>query len=86
MTASTTNAPVRVEVKFFGGGGHRGRFATIGQATAWLATDAFTARAHRVRSVVIVAPRPAPDSEDQAQAQPSPASRWRERVLSGAAA
>ena len=66
--------PVRVEVKFFGGTGHRERFGSVGQAVAWLESAEFLGTAHRVRSVLIVAPH------DVYQADPDWGQRRRDRA------
>ena len=84
MRMITTDTPVRLEVRYFGGRGHTERFRTLAEATAWLTSPAFTALAPRVRTVTIVQPH-ARYAADPDRGQPGtlPVDPWLGRGISG---
>jgi hypothetical protein len=75
---TTPAAPIRAEVKFFGGTGHREQFTTWDELAAWLQSPGFSGTSGRIRTLTVVAPHvkyPAdPDRGQPRQRNPIP--KW----------
>lgn len=56
LPMTSTKHPIRAEIKFFGGKGHREQFETWDQFAAWLSSPSFTVVADRVRTLTVTAP------------------------------